>query len=66
MLVRSLAGIGETAAMIVGAPSGNGAVSENDLLRMRVAALDLPLSTDHIERLDKLGASELRVSVALC
>jgi hypothetical protein len=37
VLVRSLAGIGETAAMIVGAPSANGAVSENDLLRMRVA-----------------------------
>jgi Bacterial conjugation TrbI-like protein len=37
MLVRSLAGIGETAAMIVGAPSANGAVSENDLLRIRVA-----------------------------
>lgn len=37
MLVRSLAGIGETAAMIVGAPSANEAVSENDLLRMRVA-----------------------------
>src|SRR5258707_13990131 len=37
MLVRSLAGIGETATMIVGAPSANGAVSENDLLRMRVA-----------------------------
>jgi hypothetical protein len=37
MLARSLAGIGETAAMIVGAPSANGAVSENDLLRMRVA-----------------------------
>ena len=37
MLVRSLAGIGETAAMIVGAPSANGAVSEDDLLRMRVA-----------------------------
>lgn len=37
MLVRSLAGIGETGAMIVGAPSANGAVSENDLLRMRVA-----------------------------
>jgi hypothetical protein len=37
MLVRSLTGIGETAAMIVGAPSANGAVSENDLLRMRVA-----------------------------
>jgi hypothetical protein len=37
MLVRSLAGIGETAAMIVGAPSANGAVSQNDLLRMRVA-----------------------------
>ena len=37
MLVRSIAGIGETAAMIVGAPSANGAVSENDLLRMRVA-----------------------------
>jgi hypothetical protein len=37
MVVRSLAGIGETAAMIVGAPSANGAVSENDLLRMRVA-----------------------------
>jgi hypothetical protein len=39
MLVRSLAGIGETAAMIVGAPSANGAVSENDLLRMRVAGV---------------------------
>jgi hypothetical protein len=37
MLMRSLAGIGETAAMIVGAPTANGAVSENDLLRMRVA-----------------------------
>jgi hypothetical protein len=37
MLVRSLAGIGETAAMIVGVPSGNGPVIENDLLRMRVA-----------------------------
>jgi type IV secretory pathway VirB10-like protein len=37
MLVRSLAGIGQTAAMSVGAPSANGAVSENDLLRMRVA-----------------------------
>jgi hypothetical protein len=37
MLVRSLSGIGETAAMIVGAPSANSAFSENDLLRMRIA-----------------------------
>jgi len=37
MLVRSLSGIGETAAMIVGAPSANGAFSEGDLLRMRIA-----------------------------
>ena len=37
MLVRSLSGIGETAAMIVGAPSANGAFSQDDLLRMRVA-----------------------------
>jgi len=37
MLVRSLSGIGETAAMIVGAPSANGAFSEDDLLRMRIA-----------------------------
>ena len=37
MLVRSLSGIGETAAMIVGAPSGNSAFSENDLMRMRMA-----------------------------
>ena len=37
MLVRSLSGIGETAAMMVGAPSANSAFSENDLLRMRVA-----------------------------
>ena len=37
MLVRSLSGIGETAAMIVGAPSANSAFSENDLLRMRMA-----------------------------
>ena len=37
MLVRSLSGIGETAAMIVGAPSANGAFSEDDLLRMRIS-----------------------------
>jgi len=37
MLVRSLSGIGETAAMMVGAPSANSAFSEDDLLRMRVA-----------------------------
>lgn len=37
MLVRSLSGLGETAAMIVGAPSANSAFSEDDLLRMRVA-----------------------------
>ncbi|HET9101699.1 MAG TPA: TrbI/VirB10 family protein [Acidobacteriaceae bacterium] len=37
LLVRSLSGIGETAAMIVGAPSGNAAFSEDDLLRMRMA-----------------------------
>ena len=37
LMVRSLSGLGETAAMIVGAPSGNSAFSENDMLRMRVA-----------------------------
>src|SRR5271170_1099618 len=37
MLVRSLSGIGETAAMIVGAPSANGAFSEDALFRMRMA-----------------------------
>ena len=37
ILVRSLSGIGETAAMIVGAPSVNSSFSENDLLRMQVA-----------------------------
>jgi len=37
MLMRSLSGLGETAAMIVGAPSANSAFSEDDLLRMRVA-----------------------------
>jgi hypothetical protein len=37
LMVRSLSGIGETAAMIVGAPSGNSAFSENDMLRMRLA-----------------------------
>jgi type IV secretory pathway VirB10-like protein len=37
MLVRSLSGIGETAAMVVGAPSANSAFSENDLIRMRIA-----------------------------
>jgi len=37
MLVRSLSGIGQTAAMIVGAPSANSAFSENELLRMRMA-----------------------------
>ena len=37
MLVRSLSGIGETAAMMVGAPSANSSFSENDLLRMQVA-----------------------------
>jgi Bacterial conjugation TrbI-like protein len=37
MFVRSLSGIGETAAMMVGAPSANSSFSENDLLRMQVA-----------------------------
>ncbi|HUX45124.1 MAG TPA: hypothetical protein VMV57_10275 [Terracidiphilus sp.] len=37
MLVRSLSGIGETAAMIVGAPGANSGFSENDLMRMQVA-----------------------------
>jgi hypothetical protein len=37
LMLRSLSGLGETAAMIVGAPSGNSAFSENDMLRMRVA-----------------------------
>jgi len=37
LMVRSLAGIGETAAMMVGAPSGNSAFSEDDMLRMRMA-----------------------------
>lgn len=37
MLVRTLSGVGETAAMMVGAPSANSAFSENDLLRMQVA-----------------------------
>lgn len=37
MFMRSVAGIGETAAMIVGAPSANSSFSEDDLLRMRVA-----------------------------
>jgi type IV secretory pathway VirB10-like protein len=37
LMVRSLSGIGETAAMIVGAPSQNSAFSPNDLLRMRIA-----------------------------
>jgi hypothetical protein len=37
LMVRSLSGIGETAAMIVGAPSANSAFSENDMLRMRLS-----------------------------
>lgn len=37
MLVRSLSGIGETAAMMVGAPNANSAFSEDDLMRMQVA-----------------------------
>jgi hypothetical protein len=37
MVVRSLSGIGETAAMIVGAPSANSGFSEDDLMRMQVA-----------------------------
>jgi hypothetical protein len=37
LMVRSLSGIGETAATIVGAPSANSAFSENDMLRMRLA-----------------------------
>jgi hypothetical protein len=37
LMMRSLSGIGETAAMMVGAPSGNSAFSENDMLRMRLA-----------------------------
>jgi hypothetical protein len=36
-MVRSLSGLGETAAMIVGAPSANSAFSENDMIRMRLA-----------------------------
>ena len=38
MLVRSLSGIGETAAMMFGAPNANNAFSEDDLLRMQVAS----------------------------
>lgn len=38
LLVRSLAGIGETAAMLVGQPNGgNNAFSESDMVRMRLA-----------------------------
>ena len=37
MLVRSLSGIGETAAMLVGAPSVNSSFTEGDLMRMQVA-----------------------------
>jgi hypothetical protein len=37
MLVRSLSGIGETAAMMVGAPNARSAFSEDDLMRMQVA-----------------------------
>src|SRR5579863_1152518 len=37
MLVRSLSGIGETAAMMVGAQNANSSFSEDDLLRMQVA-----------------------------
>jgi len=37
MLVRSLSGLGETAAMLVGAPNANSAFSEDDLIRMRIA-----------------------------
>ena len=37
MLVRSLSGIGETAAMLLGAPSVNSSFSEGDLMRMQVA-----------------------------
>jgi hypothetical protein len=37
LLVRSLSGIGETAAMVVGAPSVNSSFSEGDLMRMQVA-----------------------------
>jgi len=37
MLVRSLSGIGETAAMMVGTPSVNSSFSEDDLMRMQVA-----------------------------
>jgi hypothetical protein len=37
MVVRSLSGIGETAAMIVGAPSANSGFSEDDLMRMQIA-----------------------------
>ena len=37
LLVRSLSGIGETAAMLVGAPSVNSSFSEGDLMRMQVA-----------------------------
>src|SRR5271157_4170588 len=37
LLVRLLSGLGETAAMIVGAPSADSAFSENDMPRMRMA-----------------------------
>ena len=37
LLARSLSGIGETAAMVVGAPSVNSSFSEGDLMRMQVA-----------------------------
>ena len=37
MRVRSLSGICETAAMMVGAPNANSAFSEDDLPRMQVA-----------------------------
>ena len=37
LLVRSLSGLGATVAMVVGAPNGNSAFSEDDLIRMRVA-----------------------------
>ena len=37
LLVRSLSGLGETVAMVVGAPNANSAFSEDDLIRMRLA-----------------------------
>ena len=56
MLVRSLSGIGETAAMIVGAPSANSAFSENDLIRMRMADNIGNASDEQIMRMMTMAA----------